>query len=91
MKIITKCDKKISPPKYSEVITKYVRYYKVWKNLLHSAPGITKCDNYYKLRQYNTLLNRYKGTELFRNDWSLIIRRLSLISNKTFCSHEPKY
>ena len=32
------------------VITKCVRYYKVWQTLLQSASGIIKCDSYYKVR-----------------------------------------
>ena len=48
MKIIKKCDKKNPlPPKNSKVITKCVRYYKVWQSLLESESGIRKCDNHY--------------------------------------------
>ena len=32
-------------------------YYKVRQVLLQSATGITKCDDYYKVRQYNVHTN----------------------------------
>ena len=41
----------ISYKLWQVVITKCVRYCKVWQTLLESASGITKCDSYYKVRR----------------------------------------
>ena len=38
-------------PKYT--LPQRLVYYKVRHGLLQIATGITKCDDYYKLRQYN--------------------------------------
>ena len=35
-------------------------YYKVRRGLLQVATGITKCDDYYKLRQYLCLPSQYQ-------------------------------
>ena len=58
-KFITKCDGLFHYKVLWSVITKCDKcYYKVRQVLqsvtilLHSATGITKCDDYYKVRQY---------------------------------------
>ena len=46
-------------------------YYKVRYGLLQIATGITKCDDYYKLRQYNLyltiLFSAYVRKKAFQN------------------------
>ena len=39
-------------------------YYKVRQGLLQIATGITKCDDYYKLRQYKRLERRTCNSEV---------------------------
>ena len=62
--IITNCDSLVYFKVRSFFITKcdtvYYKFRQVLQsamNLLQTAPGITKCDDYYKLRQY-TLTRR---------------------------------
>ena len=58
--IITKCD--------SYFITKCVRFFitNIATVLLQNATVITKCDVYYKLRQYNRLCNKIASHSI---DW----------------------
>ena len=62
-KFITKCDSFFYYKLRWSVITKCdgFFYYKVLQVLLQSATGITKCDDYYKVRQYSVLM-RYSST-----------------------------
>ena len=52
-KFITKCDKCYYKVRQLFLLqSTMVCYYKVRQVLLQSATGITKCDDYYKVRQY---------------------------------------
>ena len=53
LQLVTDCYYKVRQVVQSvtDFIRKCVRYCKVWQTLLQSASGITKCDNYYKVRR----------------------------------------
>lgn len=65
------------------VITKWIRYHKVWKTLLVRASGITKTESFWKVRGNKVISTVYDILENLQRNHSLNIHWLPNIFLKT--------
>ena len=62
---------------------RHLFYYKVRHGLLQIATGITKCDDYYKLRQYTCNTARLKSDTVLAIFWAFHYSIICI----SFCSY----